>query len=71
MHQPAHDLFGQIPITTLELRAWLIEVAGIDPDSPRAAHYLRAYRVTEKIARLKVEAADLGMPLSGSCPASC
>lgn len=55
MHQPALDLFGEVPITVPELRAWLIQVAGLDPDSPRAAHYLRAYNVTEKIARTKLQ----------------
>lgn len=60
MHQPAQDLFGEVPITVPELRAWLLEVPGIDPDSPRAQHYLRAYNVTEKIARIKLEAASNG-----------
>lgn len=55
MHQPALDLFGEVPITVSELRAWLTQVAGLDPDSPRAAHYLRAYDVPRKIARIKLQ----------------
>ena len=54
MHQPARDLFGQVPITLQDVRAWLIAVPRIDPDSPRAARYFTSYNVTQKIAAAKI-----------------
>lgn len=53
MRQPARDLFGEIPVTAVEVAAWLIAVPKIDPGSPRAAAYVRAYAVPEKIAAAK------------------
>lgn len=49
-----HDLFGQVPVTRQDVRAWLISVPRIDPDGPRAAHYARTYAVAEKIAQAKL-----------------
>lgn len=53
MRPPVRDLFGQIPVTHQDVAAWLIAVPRIDPSSPRAAAYVRAYSVPEKIARAK------------------
>lgn len=50
-----HDLFGQVPVTVQDVRAWLAAVPRIDPDGPRAAHYVRAYGVVDKIARAKLD----------------
>lgn len=47
------DLFGEVPVTWLDVEAWLIAVPRIPPDSPRAAHYVRGYDVPGKIAAAK------------------
>ena len=54
MRQPVRDLFGQVPITHQDVAAWLLAVPRMDPDSPRAAWYIRAYSVTDKIAAAKL-----------------
>jgi hypothetical protein len=46
-------LFDFIPVSQDEVRSWLHK-AGRDPDGPRAAWYVRAYNVVEKIARAKL-----------------
>ena len=42
MRPRLRDLFGQIIVTVLDLRAWLIAVPRMDPDSHRCAWYIRA-----------------------------
>ena len=54
MHQPIFDLFGQVIITHEEIDRWLETVPRIDPDSPRAAWYVKAYDVVGKITAAKV-----------------
>lgn len=51
---PGSDLFGVVPVSIDEVRAWLAAVPRIDPDGPRAAEYVRSYRVVEKIQAAKV-----------------
>lgn len=51
---PALDLFGQVPVSVDEVLLWCETVAGIPPDSPRLAHYVRAWRVVEKIRAAKL-----------------
>ena len=53
MYQPAHDLFGEVVVTQAAVRAWLVAVPRIDPDSPRAGHYVRGYDVVGKIRAAK------------------
>lgn len=55
MLQPPLDLFGEVPVSWPEVAAWLEAVPRIPPDSPRAAHYVRAYDVPGKIARAKID----------------
>ena len=54
MRQPVHELFGQAPATHQDVAAWLVSVARMDPGSPRAAWYVKAYGVAEKIAAAKL-----------------
>lgn len=53
MRPQLYDLFGEIPVTVHDLRAWLIVVPRIDPDSRRAAAYLRDWNVADKIRAAK------------------
>lgn len=47
------DLFGHMPVTRADVRLWLLRVARLDPDSPRAAYYVKVWNVTAKIAAAK------------------
>lgn len=49
------DLFGQVPITSHDLFAWLLCVPRIDPATPQAGNYVRGYDVLQKIARAKAD----------------
>ena len=50
-----YDLFGEVIVTTLDVRAWLLTVVPrIDPDGPRAARYVQLWNVAGKIASHKV-----------------
>lgn len=51
---PGSDLFGVVPVSIDEVRAWLIAVPKIDPDGPRAADYVRTWHVVEKIQAAKI-----------------
>lgn len=55
MHEHPYDLFGQVRVTQADIRLWLLTVPRIDPDGPRAAHYVRSYDVTGKIASAKLQ----------------
>ncbi len=48
------DLFGEVPVTLQDVRAWLLAVPRIDPDGPRAARYVRDYDVPGKIRAFKL-----------------
>lgn len=48
------DLFGEVVITQQDIRAWLMCVAGLDPEGYRAANYIRGYNVPDKIRRAKL-----------------
>lgn len=48
------DLFGCVIVTRDDVDRWLLAVPRLCPDSPRAAWYVRAYNVTEKIAAAKL-----------------
>jgi len=49
------DLFGDVPVMTPDIDAWLIAVRGIAPGSPRAAAYLRNWDVAGKVRRAKLD----------------
>lgn len=53
MREQITDLFGEIPVTVPEVRAWLEAVPQIDPDGPRAAEYVRLWNVPDKIRAAK------------------
>ena len=48
------DLFGQVIITTQDLDTWLIAVPKMRPGTRRAAWYLKAYDVVQKITQAKL-----------------
>lgn len=48
------DLFGQVVVTWPEVRRWLVDVAKIEPEGPRAEAYIRAWNVPQKIAQAKL-----------------
>lgn len=48
------DLFGEVPVTTQDVDAWVLSVAGIEPGTPRAEYYAQAWRVVDKIKRAKL-----------------
>ena len=54
MQQDPIDLFGEVVVTHHDVRAWLLAVPRIDPDGPRAAHYIRGYGVVAKISAAKL-----------------
>ena len=54
MHQPTFDLFGQVPVSQLDIDAWLIAVPGQQPGTQRARHYVLCYRVADKVAAAKI-----------------
>ena len=47
------DLFGEVPVTIADVDAWLRAVPRIEPDSPRAAWYVAAWSVPDKIRAAK------------------
>jgi len=49
------DLFGDVPVYTYDVDAWLRAVPKIQPGTARAAHYVHAYNVIEKIKRAKLD----------------
>lgn len=55
MYRAAHalDLFGEIPVTLTDVATWTRAVAGIGPDSPRFAAYVRAWNVPDKVRAAK------------------
>ena len=55
MRPSERDLFGEVIVTQLDIRLWLESVPKINPDGPRAAHYIRGYDVAHKVARAKLE----------------
>ena len=55
MRPQERDLFGEVIVTLSDIRLWLLAVPRIDPDGPRAAHYIRGYDVPGKIARAKLQ----------------
>ena len=55
MRPQERDLFGEVVITLHDVRLWLQTVPRIDPDGPRAAHYVRGYDVPAKIRQAKLQ----------------
>lgn len=54
MRPSLYDLFGQVPISTLDIEQWLLAVPRIRPDTRRAAWYVKAYNVPDKIKAAKL-----------------
>ena len=55
LDQVQAELFGTPSVTRADIDAWLISIAQLDPDSPRAAQYVAGYDVAGKIARAKAD----------------
>lgn len=49
------DFFGEVPVSFADVRAWLLAVPRLDPQSPRAPAYVRDWGVVEKIKRAKLD----------------
>jgi hypothetical protein len=49
------DLFGHIPVSRLDVYAWLLAVVGVDPASFRASTLARQFQVVEKIVAAKLD----------------
>ncbi|TFZ02095.1 hypothetical protein [Ramlibacter humi] len=49
------DMFGEVPVTRQDVYAWLMAVVQMDPESFRAADYIRNYRVLDKIVAAKLD----------------
>lgn len=47
------ELFAVPTVTQPEIDAWLVAVPKLDPTSPRARLYIRAYDIAGKVARAK------------------
>lgn len=55
------DLFGQVPVTHHDVYAWLLIIAQMDPESPRAEAYAKRYSVVDKIIRAKCDLTFAGI----------
>lgn len=60
------DLFGEVPVTTLDIEAWLRAVPRIDPSSRHAADYVKSWGVVEKIKAAKL--AGTFEAITAPCP---
>ena len=49
-----YDLFGEIIVTRADIAAWLVSVPRMDPNSPRAAQYVRGWDVVGKVRAAKL-----------------
>lgn len=54
MLESPRDLFGEVPVTTPEIDAWLRAIPRIEPGSPRAAYYVKHWDVPAKIRAAKL-----------------
>ena len=55
MQPSVYDLFGEVPVYTYDIDAWLRAVPRMNPDSPRAPQYVKGWDVVNKIKRFKAE----------------
>ncbi len=53
--QPVRDLFGDVPVSFHDIYAWLLCVAHLDPESERAATYVRDWGVVHRIRVAKLD----------------
>lgn len=53
MKQPAHDLFGEIPVLLSDLEAWVAAVAPRYLNQRGYANYVRSYDVASKVRAAK------------------
>lgn len=53
MQPQLYDLFGEVVVTQDDIYAWLVNVARIAPDSPRAAYYVKWWDVVGKVRASK------------------
>lgn len=55
MQPHKRDLFGDVIITQADIRLWLETVPRINPDGPRAAHYVKWWDVPQKVRQAKLD----------------
>lgn len=53
MHQPAHDLFGEIPVLQSEIRDWVASTSPIHLEARGYDLYVQRYAVAEKVRASK------------------
>lgn len=54
MQQSPLDLFGEVPVTTHDIDAWLRAIPRIEPGTRRAAQYVEDWAVVDKIRAAKL-----------------
>jgi hypothetical protein len=62
MRPRLRDLFGEIPVYTYEVEAWLLAVPKMHPNSPRAPWYVLHWDVAGKIRAFKATRQPLPEP---------
>lgn len=68
MRTSAVDLFGEVPVYHHDIDAWLRAVPRLEPGTPRAAHYVQAWRVVDKIKAAKLAGTFYDLVESESAP---
>lgn len=53
LRQPAADLFGEVPITFDDLRAWVASTSPVNLEERNYDNYLRRYNVVDKVRAAK------------------
>lgn len=53
LRQPAHDLFGEIPVLEDDLYAWVLSVSPVHASDRAYANYVQRYDVANKVRYAK------------------
>jgi hypothetical protein len=64
----ALDLFGEVPVYRHDIDAWLRAVPRLEPGTKRAAHYVEAWRVVDKIKAAKLAGTFYDLVERGEAP---
>ena len=54
LRQPAHDLFGEIPVLEDDLLAWVLSVSPVHASDRAYDNYVRRYDVAGKVRHAKL-----------------
>ena len=68
LYQPAHDLFGEIPVTETDLYDWVANVAPLYLSKRAFANYVRGYDVANKVRLAKERGTWDGIKANPSRP---